>query len=69
MLSVNLLSNIVKEHCEQLTTWPLRKEHSVLQQPNLTNNLAQTNLFRHKKGKKLTKKQGKNPEVRKAEML
>jgi hypothetical protein len=46
---VNLLSNMVYKRCEQLTTWPLRKEHSVLQQPNLVNNLAQTNPFRHKK--------------------
>jgi hypothetical protein len=36
---VNLLNNMIKEHCEQLTTWPLRKEHSVLQQPNFVNNL------------------------------
>jgi hypothetical protein len=53
---VDLLSNMVKECCEQLITWPLRKEYSVLQQPNLVNSLAQTNLFRHKKGRK----QGKN---------
>jgi hypothetical protein len=30
---------------------------------------VQTNPFRHKKGRKPTKKQGKNPEVRKEEML
>jgi hypothetical protein len=43
---------MVKERCKQLTTWSLRKEYSILQQPNLANSLAQTNLFRHKIGKK-----------------
>jgi hypothetical protein len=28
---VNLLNNMIKERCEQLTTWSLRKEHSILQ--------------------------------------
>jgi hypothetical protein len=53
---VNLLSNIVKEHHEQLTTWPLRREHSVLQQPHLVNNLHRLILSIIKKGVKPTKK-------------
>jgi hypothetical protein len=36
----------------------------------LSEKFAQTNPFRHrKKGTKPTKKQGKNPQVKKAEML
>jgi hypothetical protein len=56
---VNLFSNMVKERCEQLTTWPLRKEHSVLQQLNLAKSLAQTNLFRHKREERLLRSKAK----------
>jgi hypothetical protein len=66
---VNLLNNMVKERCEQLTTWPLRKEHSILQQPNLANSLRRPIFLGIKKRRKLTKKKDKTPEVRKAEML
>jgi hypothetical protein len=66
---VNLLKNVVKERCEQLTTWPLRKEHSILQQPNVANSLRRPIFSGIKKRRKPTKKQGKNPEVRKAEMF
>jgi hypothetical protein len=66
---VNLLSNIIYERYEQLTTCHLRKEHNVLQRPNLANSLTRINSFRYKKGRKPTKEQGKNSEVRKADMF
>jgi hypothetical protein len=68
-LVVNLLNNMILECCEQLTTWPLRKEHNFLHQPNLANSLCRRILLGIKMGRKPTKKQGKNPEVRKVEML
>jgi hypothetical protein len=66
---VNLLSNMAKERCEQLTTWPLKNEHSILQQHNLANNLHRLIFLCIKKRRKHTKKQGKNPKVKKTEML
>jgi hypothetical protein len=68
-LGVNLLSNMVKKHCKQLTTWPLRKEHSVLQQPNLANSLGRPILSDIKRGAKPTKKQDKKPEMKKEEVF
>jgi hypothetical protein len=53
---VNLLCYMVKERCEQLTIWPLRKEHSVPQQPNLVNSLCRPIFLGIKKGTKPTKK-------------
>jgi hypothetical protein len=49
---VNLLSNMIYELYEQLITWLLRKEHSVLQQLNLANSLRRPILLGIEKGKK-----------------
>jgi hypothetical protein len=59
-----------KERCEQLTTWLLRKEHSIVHQSNLANSLRRpilSDIEKREQGPLRSK--AKNLEVKKAEMI
>jgi fructose-bisphosphate aldolase class 1 len=63
---VNLLSNMVKERCKQLTTWLLRKEHNIVHQYNLANSLRRLILSGiEKREQSPLRSKAKNLEVKK----